>query len=79
MADLAQERIGVTLAAGRDAEHAEPMLIAGYEGMLRHRAALPPSELRYVDDAAHALVQLYKTTGNAQAATEWSRKQATRR
>lgn len=69
-----QALLGASLAGQKKYSEAEPLLVAGYEGMVRVRATIPAYELHYIEDAGRTLVQLYKDSGNRARATEWSRK-----
>jgi tetratricopeptide (TPR) repeat protein len=71
---LCQSRLGVSLAARKDYAQAEPMLVAGYDGMSRHHSAMPASERHYLDETARTLVQLYKASNKQSAAAEWEAK-----
>jgi tetratricopeptide (TPR) repeat protein/tRNA A-37 threonylcarbamoyl transferase component Bud32 len=71
---LCQSRLGVSLAARKDYAQAEPMLVAGYDGMSRHHSAMPASERHYLDETARTLVQLYKASNKQSAAAEWDAK-----
>ena len=53
-----QRLLGATLAAQKMRDRAEPLLIAGYRGLLRLRAAIPAHEQHVLDDAHQAVEAL---------------------
>ena len=63
------------LAQARYAE-AEPLIIAGYEGMNTREAKIPALSRPYLDEAAGRVVRLYEAWGKPEKAAEWGRKLA---
>jgi PHD/YefM family antitoxin component YafN of YafNO toxin-antitoxin module len=60
---------GVLLSQGRYAE-AEPLIVAGYEGMKARKAKIP---LNFnLNEAGERIVQLYRAWGKPEKATEWA-------
>jgi hypothetical protein len=47
---------------------AEPLLLAGYEGMKKREATIPPQGMDRLPEAALRLVQLYEALGRR---TKW--------
>jgi serine/threonine protein kinase len=64
---------GVLLAQGRHAE-AEPLALAGYEGMKAREGQIPAPNKRLLTDAAERVVRLYEARGKPEMASEWKRK-----
>jgi eukaryotic-like serine/threonine-protein kinase len=50
---------------------AEPLLIAGYEGMKERESKIPPGGKVRLTESLGRLVQLYEATGKAEAAAKW--------
>ncbi len=50
---------------------AEPLLVAGYEGMKRREATIPPQGKPRLTEALERLVQLYEATGRPDEAARW--------
>ena len=50
---------------------AEPLLLAGYEGMKEREAKIPHEYKRRVTEALERLVQLYDAWGKPDQAAEW--------
>ncbi|MBX9581522.1 MAG: tetratricopeptide repeat protein, partial [Gemmataceae bacterium] len=60
------------LLQGKPAE-AEPLLVAGYEGLLADRTSIPPIPAAQANlpEAADRLVELYRTLGKPDEAAKW--------
>ncbi len=69
---------GVYLARKQYAT-AEPLLLAGYQGMKKQEAKIPTPERARLNDAAEQLVQLYETTGKKMDAAKWREELEARR
>ena len=67
----AKSLLGGALAGQRKYDQAEPLLLAGYEGMKQRAAAIPPAGRTRLPEAADRLVQLYIATGRPAEATKW--------
>jgi hypothetical protein len=70
----AQAGLGRGLLHQERHSEAEPLLVAGCEGMLRHRAEIPPELSGVPVHGIEALIDLYLDTGRPEHAAEWRRK-----
>jgi eukaryotic-like serine/threonine-protein kinase len=50
---------------------AEPLLLAGYAGMKKREAKIPPQGKVRLSEAVERLVQLYEATGKKDEAAKW--------
>jgi tetratricopeptide (TPR) repeat protein len=50
---------------------AEPLLLAGYEGMKQRQKTIPPNNRIRIAEATERLVQLYEATGKKDEAAKW--------
>ena len=50
---------------------AEPLLLAGYEGMKQREKTIPPQGKVRIPEAIERLVQLYEATGKKNDAARW--------
>ena len=50
---------------------AEPLLLAGYEGLKQREKTIPPQGKIYIPKAIERLVQLYEATGKKDEAANW--------
>ena len=66
---------GALLGRGRPTE-AEPLLVAGYEGLAARRAAVPPSGRGRLPEAADRLVEVYERLGKPDEAKRWRAERA---
>jgi eukaryotic-like serine/threonine-protein kinase len=68
--------LGAALLGQKKYAEAEPLLLAGYQGMKQNEATIPtPYKIRLIE-ALERLVQLYEATGNQDKANEWQTKLA---
>src|SRR5262249_48247288 len=67
----AKSMLGGALLGQKKYAHAEPLLIAGYEGMKQREATIPPQAKDRVTEALERLVQLYHATGRQDEAAKW--------
>jgi serine/threonine protein kinase/tetratricopeptide (TPR) repeat protein len=68
-------QLGVSLAAQKKFTEAEPLLLAGYEGMKsRERSMRPDERADNLPDALGHLVQFYTDSGQPEKAAEWRQK-----
>jgi eukaryotic-like serine/threonine-protein kinase len=64
---------GALLGQEKYAE-AEPLLLAGYEGLKKHEGTIPPQGKIRLPEALQRLVDFYTVTGQAEKADEWRKK-----
>ncbi|MFM9996995.1 MAG: tetratricopeptide repeat protein [Phycisphaerales bacterium] len=64
---------GVLLGRNKLAE-AEPLLLAGYEGMKQREGAIPPQGATRIPEALERLVRLYEAKGDEPEAVAWRSK-----
>jgi serine/threonine protein kinase/tetratricopeptide (TPR) repeat protein len=71
----ARSLLGGALLGRKKCAEAEPLLQAGYEGMKRREAQIPPRVRRQrLTESLERLVRLYETTGKTDQADEWRKK-----
>jgi hypothetical protein len=63
--------LGGSLLGQQKNADAEPLLRAGFAGMKRRAAAIPPPSTPRLAGAAERLVRLYEATGQAAEAAQW--------
>jgi hypothetical protein len=66
--------LGDSLLAQKKYGDAEPLLLAGYEGMSQREAKIPAQGKVCLTEAVERLVQFYEATGNQEQADAWRRK-----
>jgi tetratricopeptide (TPR) repeat protein len=66
-----QALLGISLAAQGKHSEAEPLLLSGCRGLIEHQAAISVEDRPALEEAKHALVQLYQAAGQPQKAAEW--------
>jgi serine/threonine protein kinase/Tfp pilus assembly protein PilF len=71
---LAQSLLGATLAGQKKYAEAEPLLLAGYQGMLQRHAVIPADNRSAVVQAGEWIVRFYQDAGAPQQANEWREK-----
>jgi hypothetical protein len=69
---------GALLGQGRSAE-AEPLMVAGYEGMKKCESRIPVPERLLLREAVERFVRLYEESGEPAKAAEWRRKLTTQK
>ncbi|MBI3849790.1 MAG: serine/threonine protein kinase [Verrucomicrobia bacterium] len=69
-------KLGGILLAEKKYEEAEPLLLAGYEGIKQRGDQSPVSYEGTLKQVLQQLVQLYEETGQAKQAAEWKQKLA---
>jgi hypothetical protein len=67
----ARSLVGAALLGRQDYPEAEPLLLAGYRGMLQREATIPKAGKVRLTEAAARLVQLYEAWGNEAEAGRW--------
>ena len=50
---------------------AEPLLLAGYQGLADKRSTIPTENQSVLDEAAERIVRLYQRWGRPEKAAEW--------
>jgi len=68
--------LGATLTGQRRYADAEPLLLSGYAGLVRRRAAIRADSKSNLTQAGEWIVQLYRDWGQPDRATEWQSKLA---
>ena len=66
-----QSWLGRALLGQKKYDEAEPVLLAGYEGMKQRERKIPPFRKYHMTEAIERLVQLYEATGKWVKAEEW--------
>jgi eukaryotic-like serine/threonine-protein kinase len=69
-----QSLLGSVLMRKMQYADAEPLLLAGYDGLIQHRDAIPLLNKSSLIDAGESIVELYRTWGRADKASEWASK-----
>jgi tetratricopeptide (TPR) repeat protein len=69
-----QSMLGDALLGQKKYAEAEPLLLAGYEGMKQREAKIPASGKVRLTEALERLVQLYEATGQKDKADVWRKK-----
>jgi eukaryotic-like serine/threonine-protein kinase len=68
--------LGAALLGQKRYAEAEPLLLAGYQGMKEGEGQIPrPQKMRLIE-SAERIVQLYEATANKDKAKEWQKKLA---
>ncbi len=65
--------LGEALAGQKKFEEAEPLLIAGYEGLKKHEKEIPEGEKKRIPEAARRLVNLYTAWEKPEEAAKWQK------
>lgn len=66
--------LGACLLKQKKYAEAEPLLLAGYEGMKRSEDTIPVSQKYHLTAAINRVVAFYEATGNKEKAAEWRTK-----
>jgi non-specific serine/threonine protein kinase/serine/threonine-protein kinase len=61
--DHCRNALGASLAGQKRHAEAEPLLLSGYEGMMRRKETIPAADLHKVEEAGRRIVQLYQDWG----------------
>lgn len=72
----ARSSLGDCLLGQAKYAEAEPLIVAGYEGMKTREAKIPPLSRLRLSEAAGRVVRLYEAWGKPEKAAEWRRKLA---
>jgi eukaryotic-like serine/threonine-protein kinase len=70
----AESLLGASLAGQKRFAEAEPLLLAGYQGMAARRDRMGAADQYYLDRAHEWIVQLYQAWGKPETAAEWGKK-----
>jgi len=68
--------LGAALLGQKKYSEAEPLLLAGYQGMKQREATIPPPFKLLLMEALERLVQFYEATADKDKAREWQNKLA---
>jgi non-specific serine/threonine protein kinase/serine/threonine-protein kinase len=63
--------LGGALSDQKKYTEAEPLLLAGYDGLKKHAAEIPPGAQTRITEALQRLVQLYESWGKRDEAARW--------
>jgi tetratricopeptide (TPR) repeat protein len=66
-----QSMLGASLLGQKKYAEAEPLLVAGYEGMKQREAKIPASSKERLTESVERLVQLYDAWGKKDQANKW--------
>jgi serine/threonine protein kinase len=66
-----QTQLGASLAGQKHYAEAEPLLLAGYEGMKQREATIPAGAKKYLTESLEWLVYLYDAWGKPDEANKW--------
>jgi tetratricopeptide (TPR) repeat protein/RIO-like serine/threonine protein kinase len=66
-----QSLLGASLAGQAKYADAEPLLVAGYEGLLHQQARMPAESRSAPEQARQSIIRLYQDWGKPGKATEW--------
>jgi tetratricopeptide (TPR) repeat protein/predicted Ser/Thr protein kinase len=69
---MCQNLLGASVAGQHRISEAEPLLISGYEGMVRQRTSMNAPDLYRLKDAGDRIVRFYKECGKPEMAARWS-------
>jgi serine/threonine protein kinase/Tfp pilus assembly protein PilF len=71
-----QSLLGASLAGQKKFTDAEPLLVSGYEGLVKLQSAIAASDRHVVREAGQRIAVLYQEWGKPAQAAEWRRKLA---
>jgi len=63
--------LGASLAGQKEFAEAEPVLLAGYEGMTARQEKMDPEDLEEIDRATRWITDMYDAWGKPDQATKW--------
>jgi len=69
----AKSMLGAALLGQKKYADAEPLLVAGYEGLKRTEKTMPPGAKTRINEALTRLVHLYEATGKKEEAVKWQK------
>jgi hypothetical protein len=65
--------LGATLTGQKKYQEAEPLLIDGYEEMIRRKATIPAGNESALDRAGQRILHLYRSWGKTAEAAAWTK------
>jgi hypothetical protein len=68
--------LGGALPGQKKYADAEPLLLAGYDGMKQREKSIPPQGKVRIPEAIDRLVRLYDATGKQDDAAKWRKERA---
>ena len=71
-----QSQLGGALLGQKKYAEAQPLLLAGYEGMKERHAEIPPQAKARLPEAVERLVQLYEELGQKDEVAKWQKELA---
>jgi non-specific serine/threonine protein kinase/serine/threonine-protein kinase len=69
-----QGLLGASLMRQKQFAEAEPLLLAGFDGLSQHETELAFDERKYIQSTGEQVAELYSRWGNSEKASEWTRK-----
>jgi hypothetical protein len=69
----AESLLGASLAGQKKYQEAEPLLLAGYQGMLARKQKMRVEDWYHLDRAREWIVELYKGWGKPEEAAGWKK------
>jgi tetratricopeptide (TPR) repeat protein len=73
-----KSRLGMALTRQKKFSEAEPLLLAGYEGLIQRKAKIPYTDYDEIPAAIDRLVEFYTASGKPEKADEWRKKKTTK-
>jgi tetratricopeptide (TPR) repeat protein len=70
----AKSMLGGALLGQKNYIEAEPLLLAGYEGLKTTEKSIPPQAKNNIPEAVQRIVDLYEATGKKENASTWRKK-----
>jgi serine/threonine protein kinase/Tfp pilus assembly protein PilF len=70
----ARSLLGASLLGQNQCAQAEPLLLAGYEGLRSRAERIPPEDKPRLKEALQRLVRLYEASGKPTQAADWKRR-----
>ena len=67
-----ESMLGASLAGQQKYEEAEPLVTRGFEGLIQTKATIPPGNASALDQAGQRIIQLYRSWGKREKATQWA-------
>ena len=67
----ARSLLGETLSGQKKVSEAEPLLLAGYDGLKQREHSIPDEHKPRLSEAIQRIVRLYEATGRPELANQW--------